>query len=734
MLRMGISYKLTWLVSAAILAGTSTAAYAQTSPPPPPPPAPAEAATAADTTEEEASNEEEVVVLARPGDQVRIDRRTYTLRDDATAQSTNMYEVLGRIPSVSVSPDGASVTLLGAGDVVIQINGQPVPGANLEQILRSIPGSQVERIEVITNPSAQYSAAASGGIINIITRQRFEGGFNGSLQLNGDSLGGYHVGLAPSWSRGPWSLSAQVGTYSGGQDQNMLRERQVLPLGPAQTEQGEREINWQGWYASRLQAGYRANDRRRFTAAFDFGNHNSDFRQTSDLFTTGVLTSSRVSQTDNSGDNSGFTFEWQETGDQARELFKLNLALNRYDNTSASLYEITPVVGAASLYETLSEQTTDSADIKLDWESPQPNENFMTYGFNFNTSDQTIDNNLNTVSGPGPAPYAATLEGRQQTLAGYVTYQFDTGDWTWLPGLRAESYRREVVSGLAETDGTDDRLFPSLHIRRALSSNINLDVSYSSRIQRPGIQQLDPSLRFVDVNRAISGNPNLDPTTTDAFEANLVYQANGASFSLTFFDRISQDIVSNFTEVNGDGVIVSMPVNAGQSEQRGLQALLRGPLGERWRYSISGNVLNRQFDFLSSGGTLQRREEVEYDGIFQLDYRDPDQNAVGADQLQLELRFQGPRYGLQTEIDPFYMVNLTYRRKLTDRIYAVFNAIDILDSVDQINQVTTADYIERTEFQSPGTRFRIGLTYQFGDGPQRPPPDQQGPGAPPIPQ
>jgi ferric enterobactin receptor len=732
---MGISNKLTWLVSAAILAGTSAAAHAQTSPPPPPPPpAPAEAATADEAAEEDFGNDEEIVVLAPGGDQVRIDRRTYTLRDDATAQSTNMYDVLGRIPSVSVSPDGASVTLLGAGDVVIQVNGQPVPGANLEQILRSIPGSQVERIEVITNPSAQYSAQASGGIINIITRQRFEGGFNGSLQLNADSLGGYHVGLAPSWSRGPWSLSAQVGTYSGGQDQALLRERQDLPAGPPLTEEGEREINWQGWYASRLQAGYRPNDRRRLTAAVDFGNHNSDFRQQSDFFNTGVLTSSRLSDTENSGDNNGFTFEWQETGDQPRELFKLNLALNRFENMSESLYEITPVIGVASLYETVSEQSTDSADIKLDWESPQANENFMTYGLNFNISEQQIDNLLDVVAGPGPLEYDATLEGRQQTIAGYVTYQFDTGDWTWLPGLRGESYRREVVSGLAETDDTDDRLFPSLHIRRALSSNLNLDLSYSARIQRPGIQQLDPSLRFVDVNRAVSGNPNLEPTTTDAFEANLVYQANGASFSLTFFDRISDDIVSQFIEVNGDGVIVSMPVNAGDSEQRGVQALLRGPLGERWRYSLSGNVLSREFDFLTSSGSLQRREEVEYDGIFQLDYRDPDQNAVGADQLQFELRFQGPRYGLQTEIDPFYMVNFTYRRKLTDRIYAVFNAIDILDSVDQINEVTTADYIERTEFQSPGTRFRIGLTYQFGDGPQRPPPDQQGPGAPPIPQ
>jgi outer membrane receptor protein involved in Fe transport len=333
------------------------------------------------------------------------------------------------------------------------------------------------------------------------------------------------------------------------------------------------------------------------------------------------------------------------------------------------------------------------------------------------------------LAGSGPPDYQTELDGVQQTLSAYTTYQFKTGDWTWLPGIRGENYRREVVSGGLETDDTDLRFFPSLHIRRAITPNINVDVSYTSRIRRPDFQQLDPALRFVDVNRATSGNPNLDPTTTDAYEANFVYQRNGASFSLTFFDRISDDIVSSFTDVTGGGVILTTPVNAGASEQRGLQALLRGPIGEHWRYSLSGNVLNREFDFLSGGG-LTRRSEVEYDGVAQIEYRDIDQNAVGADHLQFETRFQGPRYGLQSESDEFIMANFTWRRRITRKLTGVLMVQDIFDSTDQTSLITTDDYIERTQYGGAGTRFRIALTYQFGDGPQRPMQDQQGPPIP----
>ncbi|MEQ1809607.1 MAG: TonB-dependent receptor [Terricaulis sp.] len=723
---MSSNNRLTWLLSASfafVVAGEN--AYAQQTAQPAPAPAEADASAIEES--------DDIVVLAEPGDQIRIDRRTYTLRDDPVAQSTNMFDVLGRIPSVSVAPDGG-ITLLGAEGVEIQINGRRVPGDNLEQVLRGIPGGSVERIEVITNPSAQYAADASGGIINIITRRRFDAGFNGSLQTSADSLGGYHVGISPSYSSGKWSFSGQTGVYGGEGDNNLTRERETPPGGAVTNEDGLRHFEYGGFYLSQLQAAYSPTERRRMSLSFDGGEHNGSTEQASELSDTLGPVSSSESFNDNTFDNLQLTFDFQQQGDAPRELIKFNSALGQFTGDFRSQFAITPAGGGPIVaYQTATQQDSLSFSSDFDMEQPLPSEQFLTLGASFDHLEQTIDNELTPISGAAPPAFTSRLEGTQQTLAAYSTYQFTTGDWKWLPGLRVEGYRREVISDGLETDDTDVRAFPSLHIRNELTDHLNVDLSYSSRIQRPGIEQLDPALRFNDSNRATSGNPNLDPTTTDAFEANLVYQRGGSSFSLTFFDRISQDIVSQFTDVNGDGVVVTMPVNAGESEQRGLQALLRGPINERWRYSLSANLLNREFDFLD-GGTLTRRDAFEYDGIAQLDYRDPDQDAIGANQYQFEVRFQGPRHGLQSERSEFVMANFIWRRRMSQRLFAVVNVIDIFDSANQVSEVTTDDYYERTEYESPGTRLRLALTYQFGSGPQRPPQDQQQPGGPPTPQ
>lgn len=643
-----------------------------------------------------------------------------------------MFDVLGRIPSVSVAPSGA-VTLLGADNVTIQLNGQPVPGTNLEQVLRSITGAEVERIEVITNPSAQYSAAASGGIINIITRQRLTAGFTGSVQAGVDSMGSSNGGVSANWSRGPWTLSGGFGFWDGDQTQDFEREREIFGSGDTTVETGDQVVEFGGRYLSRLTLGYRPNDRRRMSIALDNVRGGNDILRETATTLNGAPSSTQSNLNQVEFYNDQINLDFQQDGSRPREQLRANSMFQWHGVDFEQRFAFTPTIGVAS--EALATNSSDlmNTNSRLEYDRPLGENQFLSVGLSFETSNQEINNSRTTIVGPAlPPDFVTLLEGRQQTLSAYGTFQFETGDWTWQPGVRAENYRREVESGGLEDDDVDLEYFPSIHIRRALTDSINMDLSYTSRIQRPGFQQLDPNPRFVDVDRVVVGNPALQPTFTDAYEANFTYQAEGKSFGLTFYDRISDDVFSPFTEVVG-GIITSTTVNAGTSEQRGVQAIVRAPINENWRYSATINLMEREFDALS-GGTITRRNEFEYDGSVSLDYRDQDQNAVGADQVQFEVRFQGPRHTLQSDLDEFAFANVTWRRKVTDRLYFSLIAQDIFSSQSNVSEITTDDYFERTEFESPGARVRLGLTYQFGSGPQRPPQDQQQPGGPPVPQ
>lgn len=711
--------------AALIAAGGYAHAQAPQAPPAAPQPAPAEAPPAEE-------DENEIIVIAEPGDQVRIDRRTYTLRDSPTAATTDMLDVLGQIPQVSVAPSGA-VSLLGGGGVAIQIDGQPVPGANLDQVLRAITGADVERIEVITNPSAQHSAQASGGIINIITRRRTAAGFNGSLQISADNLGGRHAHISPSWSGGVWSLSGSAGYFGNSFDGAFLRERTTFSSGVTTTEVGEREVEFEGFGFNRATLGYRPNERRRMSVALD----GRSFENTSQVETqlSNNLGPVYARRQNGRGESQGgqIFFDFQQQGERPRELLKLNAVFGANDDSNENTTTITPTIGASSAFATTSEQQNRNGNFKADYERPLEDERFMTVGGSFDISSLNSDTSQTTLFGVVGSPdYAAALRGRQQTAAAYLTYQFETGDWTWLPGVRAENYRREVTSIGGATDTTDLRYFPSLHIRREITSNIDLDLSYSSRIQRPGLQQLDPAIRFGDVNRASSGNPNLRPTTTDAYEANLTYVAGRTNIGVTLYDRINEDTISQFFSVTSAGYTLSMPINAGSSEQRGVNVNARVPFGEHWRLQVSGNVLNRSFDTLL-GGVRSRRSALEYDGNTQIEYRDEEQNEPGADHFQLDLRFQGPRHNINSDQDEFITTNFTWRRRLTTKMIGVFSVQDIFAAQRQNQEVTTAEYFERSENGNAGTRFRFALTYQFGSGPPRPDQDGAAPSMPQLP-
>ena len=203
--------------------------WAQAGAPPALPPSSTPASSARD--------EQEIVVRADPSQRTAIDRDTYIVRDTAEARTSNALEVLSRIPAVTVQPDN-SIRLLGTTGVTVLIDGRPSPNPN---VLRDLQGSEIARIEVVSNPSAQFSASGTGGIINIVTRRSALDGLRGSLSASASRYGGYELRAAPSWTHGDLTISGNLGWTRNVSLSDSTRER--LSLGSSAAPDTSRPSN-----------------------------------------------------------------------------------------------------------------------------------------------------------------------------------------------------------------------------------------------------------------------------------------------------------------------------------------------------------------------------------------------------------------------------------------------------------------------------------------------------------
>ncbi|HZG47229.1 MAG TPA: TonB-dependent receptor plug domain-containing protein, partial [Allosphingosinicella sp.] len=204
-----------------------------------------------------------IVVRAQSDQRTSIDRETYIVRDNAQARTSNGLEILSRIPAVTVQPDN-SVRLLGTTGVTVLVDGRPSPNPN---VLRDLQGSEIARIEVVSNPSAQFSASGTGGVINIITRRDAAGGLRGSATASIGRYDSYEARVAPTWSSGKWTVTANLGVTQNGSDTETIRERTNLnPASPIPSTFETQEIDGRFRSANaNTQISYRLSDKKTIT-------------------------------------------------------------------------------------------------------------------------------------------------------------------------------------------------------------------------------------------------------------------------------------------------------------------------------------------------------------------------------------------------------------------------------------------------------------------------------------
>ena len=660
-----------------------------------------------------------------------IDRRSYSLGKDLQATTGSAADVLRNVPSVEVDPEGA-VSLRGDPNVVIMIDGKPsavFTGPGRAAALQALPADQLERIEVITNPSAAFSPEGSAGIINLITKTARKPGASGALRANLGDANRVNAGVSAAYNDRKLSLSADASVRRDRARFDARYVRQTLADGtPTLISFDHLHLNGRvDIWTARVGGDYDASDKTRLSA--QLRHFHGDSRQAGEehLFSVDALgrpglTYDRALDTshgrpDDTEASAAFRRKFGDDHELTANL-RRQWAAWEFGRPDRLTSQIPPRPDVFGLTRSNTRQMVTAA--KLDYQRPLPGAAKLKLGYELQIDRDAFAN----LRAEGPAPDAlAPLPGftdaflyRQTVNSGYASFERPIGDLTVLAGLRVEEalVRLDQRTLLTRDKIEYLRAYPSLHLAYRLSDSEKVTTSYSRRVQRPRPNDLNPFPQYGDPLSFYSGNPRLRPEMTDAYEAAYERKGRGAYLLATLFYRETHDAIVNVVVPLGGGALLSTRANAAQLRSAGLELVATGRFTKTLAYQLSGGTLWSEITSTNLGA-FGSRSAFTATGRATLNWQ-----PTPKDFVQVTGILPGKRLIPQGHVSLRGVVNLGYRRQLEPGTFAVLTISDALNSFKSTTVFETPTLRNRRTFEGSGRAVMLGVTRDFGGAPRKP--------------
>lgn len=717
--------KVSLLAAAAVLlpAGLALAQTPASGAPPRGPARPADAATAVEGV---------VVTGDAAAMRTSIDRRSYSVSNDLQAQTGSISDALRNIPSVEVDVQG-NVSLRGDANVTILIDGKPsglFSGEGKADALQQLPADQIDRVEVMTNPSAAFRPDGSAGIINLITKKTRKPGANGSVRANASTDGRYNGGISGSYINGKLSLSGDAGYRHDDQLFRSKSERatrdaasgQFLESRQASRSQGDGDsVNLRGSVDYDLDAKTRISGELRHRG-MSMAMASAETYEGENAAGEVIRAYDRSSRSQMDRDNSEISATWrrQFKGTEHELVAKIEYEVT---DMARDLRAFTDNRTSADEHETSGFSVEQSStNVSLDYTRPLQGSVKLKTGFDFDIGTR---NDYDNRGARGPTPATLVVDASrtnrfiydQSVYAGYLTLEKPFGDFTVQGGLRLEQVQIETdqVTGGLKNDNDYFRAYPSVFLGYELSDSQQLRANYSRRVQRPQAQDLNPYRVYQDPFNFRAGNPDLKPQVTDAYELGWQYRSGPTAYLVTAYYRQSTDGVTDVVRDLGGGVLLTTKQNLGESRSGGLELVANGRLSPKLTYNLSSNVFWNEID-AASLGFAQTRSGTSVSGRASLNWQ-----VTLKDFVQISGFTSGKRLTPQGHREAHQMLNLGYRRKVNDTLSFVVTAQDAADTFSDRTVIDTPILRDRTERMPRIRALFLGVTYTFGVGRQREP-------------
>ncbi|MBW8361489.1 MAG: TonB-dependent receptor [Kaistella sp.] len=707
-----------------------------------------------------ATQEIQGVVIAAPSTKayrVEIDKKVYDPSLDIVAKGGNLQDVLANVPSVDVDTDG-TVSMRGNSNVRFLINGKPSSMLGIDDganALQSIPADQIERIEVITNPSSKYEASGTAGILNIILKKSKKVGFNGSVEGTLGYLPTTRLNTNLSWRKGAWTYYINGG---GGYSRNKSKNNSEFNsfLDPTMLNDGFSMKSIQNGTNEGENKNYNVTtgfvvdltEKSSLNASVMFRNFNNESTAETTYYDNIILKDRNavgypavpyilqdqftnrlsVGTNINNSFQADLGFD-QKIGDNGQLLsLATSYQKNKSDGTSVitengfdNEFDIATLTSNNIL--TNSENTTFLA--KADYELPVGEFSKIEAGARFdankNDYDYYVDQSENGGAIAVLPEFTSTTFYNETILAGYAQFKSKINNFGYQVGLRAENtdigvnFKRISDAEQVSVEKNYLKFFPSVFLSYDLDKNNQLLLNYSRRINRPRSFFLIPFMSYNNNRNLFSGNPDLNPTYENSFELGYNLSKSKVTFNPTLYYKKSEDEVNfyQYSGLNDEGntVIYTMPVNAGTESQYGLDLNATYDPFKWWKIMGSADVFGyknegsfEDFDFSGEGFSTRFRLTNTFK---------PDKKTS----VQIQGFYRGAQNTVSQQREPMYAVNLGASRTILDGNGTVsFNIQDIFNTRARENVTVTPSYSQYSYMQWQPRQFSISLTYRFKQG------------------
>ncbi|GJJ04266.1 TonB-dependent receptor [Duganella rhizosphaerae] len=653
-----------------------------------------------------------VVVAGKRSDVInKIDRKVYRADADLLAATGSAADIMNNIPSVEVDIDG-TVSLRGDTNVTVLIDGKPssqMQGAARGGALQGFAAADIEQIEIITSPSAEFKPDGSGGIINIVTRKNRKRGGAGQLLANVGNDGRHNAGLSGSYNTGNLDFNGSLGNRKDWRQRISDNQTGVRDAAQSYSHQVLDESN-DRWYG-KGGVKYAPDDRRALGLTLDYASR-AERRVSAESarpFDAPAYQRSGSGGGPRADAGAALTFDQK----LAVPGEALSLYLQRSHSIETNQYDYVSVNAAPALQRDFGQQVYDIAKFTSAYVRPDGAGATLKLGYDIESNHNDFNNWSASGAGEPPAvSHAADNRFRyhQTVNAAYSTYGVKAGMLEALGGVRFEQvdiHTLQKVSG--DSSGQHYRkLYPTLNLLYTPNEQDVLTAGFSKRVRKPDPEDLNPYISAADPKNLRQGNPALRPQVTDALELGYRHEGGGAAYGLTAYYRRSRDGDTEVLTPLDGGVVLITKANLPTSQSGGLEFSSAGKLMPKLGFNVSGNAFYNQIN-TQALGTGGNRSSLGFNGKGTLDYQ-----AGARDRVQLGANYRGKRLTPQGYVMPVGVINAGYRHQIDEVLTLVATVSDLFNSQRNRRVYDTADFSGSYRRHQTGQVVYLGLAYTFG--------------------